>query len=856
MAIYRKGQASMDAQGYITGYNTSWRDQLTLIRSGATIVFATSPATYATISEVISDTSIRATATGGAVIDRTDYVILLHDSITVDGLAQDVAETLRYYQGQETMYEEFVEFLKTFDWKKLEALDESTKQNAAKAETAATNAKASEVAAKTSQTEAKKSQDAAKVSQDSASASQIAAAASQAAAKTSETNSKASETAAKTSQTAAKTSETNAKTSENAARASQTAAAASATAAKTSETNSKASETNAKASETAANTSKTQAAQSAQSADASKTAAAGSATAAAGSATTAKNEADRAQRLADSFETSKLMQKANNLSDVANVDTSRNNLKAAGTQVANTFTQKQTFSNTIEVASSAGNPLLIKSANPCIRFEEVGAPAGSANAYMFVMDGGGIRMQENDTGSGSTVFNYSSVTKGLSLPPTGFVEGGQFRTTGNYSQDSVLIKTTADNTGFVSYMRGGKVVWRAGAATTKAYAIYRYNDDGTYHSTPFVIGAGDTGVAVNDNLSVTKDLTVTGGGLIKNGRIELGQGVVGAAYIDFHYYAGKYDHDARIIVDGVQSDAATKGNMRFYGGSFTFNGGAITQNGTMTVNNRLDVMGGPCVVTQDGAAIFAKNKVVGNAVYVVGVENNGNSVWYLGRGSNGSKNTAFHNYQTGNRVSLEEGKIKLDGSLVETTHSLTVMGTTVTAQGGSGTNNSHFWLRNTSGRSRGVIYAADANILSVRPDNGATGATGSGMSINGATGEVTAAKFTNTSDERAKFWIKPVTGALDKLCALKGVTYSMHTTIQNTVRNAGLIAQDVQKVLPEAVSVRETGNTLDKECRQVENPLSLDYNALSALYVEAFKEMKAEIDNLKAEIDQLKNNNV
>ncbi|QDH94260.1 minor tail protein [Escherichia phage vB_EcoS_PHB17] len=326
MSIYRKGQASMDAQGYITGYNTSWRDQLTLIRSGATIVFATSPATYATISEVISDTSIRATATGGAVIDRTDYVILLHDSITVDGLAQDVAETLRYYQGKETMYEEFVEFLKTFDWKKLEALDESTKQNAAKAETAATNAKASEVAAKTSQTEAKKSQDASKVSQDSASASQIAAAASQAAAKTSETNSKASENAAKASQTAAKTSETNSKASENAARASQTAAAASATAAKTSETNSKTSETKAKASETAANTSKNQAAQSAQSADASKTAAAGSATAAAGSATTAKNEADRAQRLADSFETSKLMQKENNLSDVADKALSRTNL--------------------------------------------------------------------------------------------------------------------------------------------------------------------------------------------------------------------------------------------------------------------------------------------------------------------------------------------------------------------------------------------------------------------------------------------------------------------------------------------------------------------------------------------------
>ncbi|WP_199789117.1 tail fiber domain-containing protein, partial [Cronobacter malonaticus] len=92
----------------------------------------------------------------------------------------------------------------------------------------------------------------------------------------------------------------------------------------------------------------------------------------------------------------------------------------------------------------------------------------------------------------------------------------------------------------------------------------------------------------------------------------------------------------------------------------------------------------------------------------------------------------------------------------------------------------------------------------------------------------------------------------DKICQLKGVTYSMHTTIQNTVRNAGLIAQDVQKVLPEAVSVGQTGSTLDKNCFEVENPLTLDYNALSALYVEAFKEIKSEINALKAELAELK----
>lgn len=183
MAIYRTGQASMDAQGYITGYGTKWRENLTLIRAGATIMFLTNPVKLGVITEVVSDTSIRAITTGGAVVARTDYVILLHDSLTVDGLAQDVAETLRYYQGKETEFAHFIEFLQDFDFAKLEDLTNQTKDAAAKAKTSETNAKASEGKAKTSETNAKNSEN--------------AAAASKNAAKTSETNAKNSENKAK-----------------------------------------------------------------------------------------------------------------------------------------------------------------------------------------------------------------------------------------------------------------------------------------------------------------------------------------------------------------------------------------------------------------------------------------------------------------------------------------------------------------------------------------------------------------------------------------------------------------------------------------------------------------------------------
>lgn len=122
MALYRTGTASMDAQGVIIGTGTKWREPLSLIRTGATIVFLTSPLKLAVISDIVSDTEMKAIQTDGDPVENGNYVILLNDSLTVDGMAQDVAETLRYYQSKETVIEEAIEFFKNFDLKGLQDL--------------------------------------------------------------------------------------------------------------------------------------------------------------------------------------------------------------------------------------------------------------------------------------------------------------------------------------------------------------------------------------------------------------------------------------------------------------------------------------------------------------------------------------------------------------------------------------------------------------------------------------------------------------------------------------------------------------------------------------------------------------
>lgn len=151
MALYRTGTASMDAQGVITGVGTKWREPLSLIRTGATIVFLTTPLTLAVISDIVSDTEMKAIQTDGAVVPDGNYVILLNDSLTVDGMAQDVAETLRYYQSKETEIADALEFFRDFDLQGLKDLVARIEQAAKDTEQSKIDAQAAQAGAEAAQ---------------------------------------------------------------------------------------------------------------------------------------------------------------------------------------------------------------------------------------------------------------------------------------------------------------------------------------------------------------------------------------------------------------------------------------------------------------------------------------------------------------------------------------------------------------------------------------------------------------------------------------------------------------------------------------------------------------------------------
>jgi len=96
--------------------------------------------------------------------------------------------------------------------------------------------------------------------------------------------------------------------------------------------------------------------------------------------------------------------------------------------------------------------------------------------------------------------------------------------------------------------------------------------------------------------------------------------------------------------------------------------------------------------------------------------------------------------------------------------------------------------------------------------------------------------YGSPSDVRLKENIKPIESALDKAMKLQGVTFNWKNKSEDILdikEDIGFIAQDVQKVLPELV--RENDNGM----------LSMRHQGITPILLEAIKELKAEIEELK-----------
>lgn len=103
------------------------------------------------------------------------------------------------------------------------------------------------------------------------------------------------------------------------------------------------------------------------------------------------------------------------------------------------------------------------------------------------------------------------------------------------------------------------------------------------------------------------------------------------------------------------------------------------------------------------------------------------------------------------------------------------------------------------------------------------------------------------SDSAAKKNIKPLSNSLDKILSLNGVSFDWNEAIvprkaKTEGKQIGLIAQEVEKIVPEVVSTEIVEN---------QDLKSVNYALLTSLLIEAVKEQQKQIENLTVTVEKL-----
>ena len=179
------------------------------------------------------------------------------------------------------------------------------------------------------------------------------------------------------------------------------------------------------------------------------------------------------------------------------------------------------------------------------------------------------------------------------------------------------------------------------------------------------------------------------------------------------------------------------------------------------------------------------------------------------------------------------------GSAAEGAMAYFVKGGAVVGSVVSNTSSTSYNTSTTSG-----ITGVDANNVSIRTNNteamriDASGnllvGTTSGSDKVTVNGTVSATNFNTTSDATLKTNVETLTGSLDAVNALRGVSFDW---IESGGSEVGFIAQEVEEVLPEVVSTNDQGIK------------SVKYGNMVAVLVEAIKEQQLRIEALEAKLE-------
>jgi hypothetical protein len=119
------------------------------------------------------------------------------------------------------------------------------------------------------------------------------------------------------------------------------------------------------------------------------------------------------------------------------------------------------------------------------------------------------------------------------------------------------------------------------------------------------------------------------------------------------------------------------------------------------------------------------------------------------------------------------------------------------------------------------------------------------LDVNGA---VQATSYNATSDERLKENILPISDPLEKILKIQGVNYNWKNGDNKNVQS-GVVAQEVEPIIPEVVTTSIDGN------EDGFHQKSVNYSGLVPYLIESIKELSSQNDSMKHDIENLKTKN-
>ena len=278
-------------------------------------------------------------------------------------------------------------------------------------------------------------------------------------------------------------------------------------------------------------------------------------------------------------------------------------------------------------------------------------------------------------------------------------------------------------------------------------------------------------------------------------------------------------------LDGIESsaDVTDMGNVR------------SALNNAMT-SNTLTIGDGSTTTTFPGSIVVTGTTTTNNVETV----STSNGVVFEGNNADSNEVTLLAGTVSADRTATlpdKTGTIAMTSDIPTNNSGLTNGAGYITSFDITTQTDSKYLRSNANDTATGIISITNST-ASTSKTTGALKVTG-GVGISGALnvgGDVVAYA---SSDERLKDNIELISNPIEKVQSLKGVTWNWNSNadeLQQSLPNVGVIAQDVEKVLPQLVTDRDNGFK------------GVDYAKLTGLLIEAIKDQQKQIDELKSKL--------